>query len=223
MDENENENEKECLDKIKQDFLRMTSPFDFGSGENRCNSILCQNIPPMLARSAAAYAKAAEFLEEDILNKDLPERLNQYKTIQALFQEAGKNLTAVLLNLEEDDITRELQAIDHYLMHLNQMFTLLVNAVLTESCIAGWNEQFGKIFPGKHDDYFQQTEILASTLEKKLFQLLKKFVEDNHSFIAGERDRQRFELNKNDLERYQKSLKAFSDFFSCRDHILRDQ
>lgn len=58
--------EKNTLDKVKRDFLRITSPCEYGGNGRHFDSIRSVNVPPLLARAGAFFDGACAILRQEL-------------------------------------------------------------------------------------------------------------------------------------------------------------
>ena len=194
------------LDKVKNNFLKMTSPRISGD----VSSHPCfQNVPPVLARAEAAYIAAVFLLDQDqLIQKEDDERKEIYRKAESLLQEGCDLLEEVCGCSAAAKWDVDLKPVISFFTLLRRSLILL--ATLAESQAA--TEKTAKEHPQLSGTLHDQDLFLSET-ELKTLHFLKSIISGNEKTFTKFRDSHKKIFSRNDLARYERALLSFTRRF----------
>ena len=209
-------NKTGMIDKVKRSFLRMTSPFEFGSSR-RSGSLASINFPPEMAQRDAAYFCALKLLRVNLFACSDEERRNIYSLAEMLI---GISLEkAERIHRAGQNERRSLEYPE-----MIQFVTLVRNLLGTLSDLADYQyyidrseDGMANFFGNKVISNFKISDGTFSNSEIGIYNLLVGMLDDAESTVLASQAQTRKLLTKTEMERYEKAYASYLRVFEKLD------
>lgn len=180
---------KNRLDHLRNKFLQMTSPHEFGQERKKNVTIISRNVPPMLARADAAFVTVSDALQQKNPDSD---RSAFYNTLFLIIDEAVIQATDADQLTRADGIRADLSSLIESLQFLQRNLCILC-ATADAAGDSGDPDGF------YHCLEMQTRDFLLAGLNK----LVPTYNNDRKIFLKS--------LTKADIDRFAHAKTAFSD------------
>ena len=209
-------NKTGMIDRVRRSFLRMTSPFEFGTSR-RSGSLASINFPPEMAQRDAAYCCALKLLRVNLFSHSDEERRDIYSLAEALIgislekaeriYKAARNERRVL---EYPEMIRFVTLVKSLLGTLGDLADYQYSI---DHSVDGMAAFFGNRLIGN----FKISDGTFSNSEIGIYNLLIGMLDDAEATVQASRTQTRKLLTKSEMERYEKAYAAYLSVFQKLD------
>ncbi len=203
------------LEKVKRNFMRMTSPTEFGSGDKSFGSVLTMNIPPDLARADAAFARASELLRNR--PPDLPdeERPELYSSVLELLDDVERLLSKCAMAVEGSTLDFDVSLYLEMERFVKRIVRLLHQVSLQQKVLDFESKIFiPPYFGAAFQTAFSEADPIFSGCELNSYRFLRGCLDAAEPGIQKLRDHQKRFFSRSDQDRYSRAYEEYSRYYA---------
>lgn len=203
------------LEKVKRNFMRMTSPTEFGSGGKAFGSVLTMNIPPDLARADAAFERASELLRSR--PPDLPdeERPELYAAVLELLDDVERLLSKCAMAVEGSKLDFDVSLYLEMERFVKRIVRLLHQVSLQQKVLDFESKIFiPPYFGSAFQTAFSEADPIFSACELNAYRFLRGCLDAAEPGIHKLRDHQKRFLSRSELDRYVRAYEEYSRHYA---------
>lgn len=199
---------KNTLEKVKRDFLRITSPCGYGGEGSRFDNILSVNVPPLLGCADAAFE-----VSKEILQKNLTQRArgtgsaDPFLQMRTLLQDARNAADEAGRYAEAD---KQIVPVQPFLTNVRQILDVLDMLILISAPPSRGKES--RKTAGS-SGAARGKSVLFFNEEEKLRQILLTLMEETTSVLQSCQEKFQTALSESDAERYTKACTEYTTFY----------
>lgn len=203
------------LEKVKRNFMRMTSPTEFGSGGKAFGSVLTMNIPPDLARADAAFERASQLLR--MRPPDMPdeERPDLYRAVLDLLDEVERLLSKCAFAAEGSKLDFDVSLYLEMERFVKRLVRLLEQVSIQQKVLDFESKIFIPPYFGvAFQNAFSEADPIFSVCEINVYRFLRECMDAAEPGIHKLRDHQKRFLSRNELDRYNRAYEEYARHYS---------
>lgn len=175
--------------------------------------LVIMNIPAMAARRDAAYDRAVNLLGLDLFSLAKESRNELYKIVLQLLDIAIEMTEAVLCSSDNPGEMENDPNI-HYLLLLNDTIRAASSLLNHEIILFKEKKDLGNFIGGEFSDQVKSTDLIFLDSETDILKCIKDLIKVAAPAIDRYRAKCVKKLYKDDVDRYNRSLKEFQGVYS---------
>ena len=209
-------NKTGMIDKVKRSFLRMTSPFEFGTSR-RSGSLASINFPPEMAQRDAAYTCALKLLRVNIFSRTDEERRNIYSLAEMLIGISLEKANCIHRAALNERRKLEYPEMIKFISLVRNLLGTLGDLADYQHYIDQSEDDMAAFFGSKVVSNFKISDGTFSNSEIGIYNLLIGMLDDAESTVQFSQTQTRKLLTKTEMERYEKAYAAYLAIFEKLD------
>lgn len=208
-----NQKGKTVMDKVRRSFLRMASPFEFGS-TTKLDSIQCMNIPPMMARRDAAYERAAAMLKCNMFTHSDIERHQIYSAAAHLISVAFDNTEIICRATASEKYSNENALWGKHLLFIRSLLETLCELSEYQNYIDKSETEMDSFLGTAATARFRLSDDTFSSSEINIYNFLVELINSSEQPVSAFLSHRKKSLGKADSERYSKAYDEFTKVYA---------
>ena len=209
-------NKTGMIDKVKRSFLRMTSPFEFGSSR-RSGSLASINFPPEMAQRDAAYTCALKLLRVNLFSHSDKERRNIYSLAETLIGISLEKAERIHRAARNERRSLEYPEMIKFISLVRNLLGTLGDLADYQYYIDQSGDEMTAFFGNKVVSNFKISDGTFSNSEIGIYNLLTGMLDDAEATVLTSQAQTRKLLTKTELERYEKAYAVYLSIFEKLD------
>lgn len=209
-------NKTGMIDKVKRSFLRMTSPFEFGSSR-RSGSLASINFPPEMAQRDAAYTCALKLLRVNLFSHSDKERRNIYCLAETLIGISLEKAERIHRAARNERRSLEYPEMIQFISLVRNLLGTLGDLADYQYYIDQSGDDMAAFFGNKVVSNFKISDGTFSNSEIGIYNLLTGMLDDAEATVLTSQAQTRKLLTKTELERYEKAYAVYLSIFEKLD------
>ena len=198
------------LDRVKETFQKMT----FGEVDpSSLHHLAMMNVPAMMARRDAAYARVVHLLREHLFGFTEKNRCQIYDGVLELL-DVAIDITDTIIPVSKSQKKDQPNAILQYLVLLKDTVNAAAGLVRHEIILYKEEHDLSNFIGSEIANQFQSADEVFSDSEMNIFRCISELVEIAEPAMNRARENRKRSFSKNDLDRYNKALEEFQGLYN---------